>query len=99
MLAKYFRSVGGFPIKLRILRSAKASAEYTGVLTVASDLELRFGKINLSRCEPLLLCALEREKNNLLARVEGRRIAGLDGGEDEELLLKINEYIRKGEKI
>ena len=62
-------------------------------------LELRFGKINISRCEPLLLCALEREKNILLARVEGRRIAGLDGGEDEELLLKINEYIRKGEKI
>ena len=75
------------------------SAEYTGVLTVASDLELRFGKINLSRCEPLLLCALEREKNILLARVEGRRRAGLDGGEDGDLLSQINEYILKGEKI
>ena len=74
------------------------SAEYTGVITEADALELCFGKINLFRGEPLLLRALEREKNILFSRVEGRRKAGLDGGEDGELLRKINEYTDKGEK-
>lgn len=68
-------------------------ASYTGIETEANALELRFGKINLSNGEPLLLCALEKEKGVLAVRVNGRSKAGLDGGGDGELLRAINEYI------
>ena len=67
-------------------------AEYTEKRTDYNALELRFGKINLSRREPLLLCALSRESEILSARIEGRRSAGLDGGEDEALLEMIKKY-------
>lgn len=66
--------------------------EYTEKRTDYNALELRFGKINLSRREPLLLCALSRESEILSARIEGRKSAGLDGGEDEALFKMIKKY-------
>jgi tRNA A22 N-methylase len=68
-------------------------AKYTGNITDANKLELRFGKINLQRCEEILLCAMQREKEILGARLGGREKAGLDGGEDAELLAMIDEYL------
>ena len=68
-------------------------AKYTGKVSNASKLELRFGKINLQRREPILLDALKRETEILGARIAGKQIAGLDGGEDSELLAMIEDYL------
>ena len=68
-------------------------AKYTGVVSNADKLELRFGKINLQRREGILLDALKRECKILGARLEGRKTAGLSGGEDAELLKMIEDYL------
>ena len=68
-------------------------AEYTGNITDANKLELRFGKINLQRREEILLRAMQREKEILEARLRGKEKAGLDGGDDAELLVMIEEYL------
>ena len=68
-------------------------AEYTGNITDADKLELRFGKINLQKREDILICAMQREREILAARLRGREKAGLDGGEDAELLAMIEEYL------
>lgn len=67
-------------------------ARYTEKNTNANALELRFGKINISRREPLLCDALKRESDILEARVKGKSIAGLDAGEDGELLEMIRNF-------
>ena len=70
-------------------------AEYTDdKISDADILELRFGKINLERREAILLDALKREKEILLARLAGKKMAGLSGGEDAELLCLIEKYER-----
>ena len=70
-------------------------AEYTDdKISDADILELRFGKINLERREAILLDALKREKEILLARLAGKKMAGLCGGEDAELLCLIEKYER-----
>ena len=68
-------------------------AEYSGVISDANILELRFGKINLLRREGVLLDALERERKILAKRLAGKQKAGLAGGEDAELLAAIEKYI------
>ena len=68
-------------------------AEYTGNITDADKLELRFGKINLQKRADILICAMQREREILAARLRGREKAGLDGGEDAELLAMIEEYL------
>lgn len=68
-------------------------AEYSGVISDANILELRFGKINLLRRESVLLDALERERKILAKRLAGKQKAGLDGGEDAELLAAIEKYL------
>lgn len=68
-------------------------AEYSGVISDANILELRFGKINLLRRESVLLDALERERKILAKRLAGKQKAGLTGGEDAELLAAIEKYI------
>ena len=68
-------------------------AEYSGVISDANILELRFGKINLLRREGVLLDALERERKILAKRLAGKQKAGLTGGEDAELLAAIEKYI------
>ena len=73
-------------------------AEYTGEKYFADVLELSFGKINLMRREELLISALKNECDILTARIEGKRKASLDGGEDEILFNKITEYLSKGDK-
>ena len=67
-------------------------AEYTGNISSACAIEYLFGKINLIRKEPLLLLALEKEISVLSARIDGKRRAGLDGGDDAELLKAIEKY-------
>lgn len=67
-------------------------AEYTGINTCADALELFFGKINLSKKESLLLVALNKEISVLSARIDGKRRAGLEGGEDANLLAEIEKY-------
>ncbi len=69
-------------------------AQYVAKPDDADILELRFGKINLQRRESLLLKAIKREKEILSSRIEGRKKAGLDGGEDARLLAKIEEYLK-----
>ena len=64
-------------------------------ITKADKLELRFGKINLLKREPILLKALMREKEILGARLDGKKKAGLDGGEDAELLSLIENYLEE----
>ncbi len=73
-------------------------AEYSGERCSADILELHFGRINLERREKLLLCDLKKECDILNVRIEGKRKAALDGGEDEILLKKITEYLDKGDK-
>lgn len=68
-------------------------AEYTGKITSATRLELFFGKINLQRREPLLRKALQREREVLCARLDGKKTAGVDGGEDAMLLKEIDKMI------
>ena len=68
-------------------------AKYTGRITDLSSLELHFGKINLQRRERILLDALQREREILGARLEGKKKAGIDGGEDASLLKVIDEYL------
>ena len=69
--------------------------EYTDDNVSDADiLELRFGKINLERREAILLDALKREKEILLARLEGKKTAGICGGDDAELLCLIEKYER-----
>ena len=68
-------------------------AEYSGVISDANILELRFGKINLLRREGVLLDALERERKILAKRLAGKQKAGLTGGEDAELLAAIEKYL------
>ena len=68
-------------------------AEYSGVISDANILELRFGKINLLRREGVLLDALERERKILAKRLAGKQKAGLTGGEDAELLKMIEKYL------
>ena len=68
-------------------------AEYSGVISDANILELRFGKINLLRRDSVLLDALERERKILAKRLAGKQKAGLTGGEDAELLAAIEKYI------
>ena len=68
-------------------------AKYTSSVYSLSKLELRFGKFNLQRRERVLLDALRREKDILGARLEGKRMAGVDGGDDAELLAMIDEYL------
>ena len=68
-------------------------AKYTGRITDLSSLELHFGKINLQRRERILLYALQREREILGARLEGKKKAGIDGGEDAYLLKVIDEYL------
>ena len=68
-------------------------AKYTLSAYSLSKLELRFGKFNLQRRERVLLDALRREKDILGARLEGKRMAGVDGGDDAELLAMIDEYL------
>ena len=68
-------------------------AEYSGVISDANILELRFGKINLLRRDSVLLDALERERKILAKRLAGKQKAGLMGGEDAELLAAIEKYI------
>ena len=68
-------------------------AEYSGVISDANILELRFGKINLLRRESVLLDALERERKILAKRLTGKQKAGLDGGDDAVLLAEIEKYI------
>ena len=68
-------------------------AVYSGNFAEADKLELRFGKINLSKREPILIKALIREKEILCARLDGKKKAGLDGGEDAELLEMIENYL------
>ena len=68
-------------------------AKYTGRITDLSSLELHFGKINLQRRERILLDALQREREILGARLEGKKKAGIDGGEDASLLTVIDEYL------
>ena len=70
-------------------------AKYTGVINSFNKLELRFGKINLFKCEDILIDALMREKNILGARIKGKQIAGLEGGEDAELLAMIEDYLKQ----
>ena len=68
-------------------------AVYSGNFAEADKLEMRFGKINLSKREPILIKALKREKAILFARLEGKKKAGIDGGEDAELLEMIENYL------
>ena len=68
-------------------------AKYNGDIDKSNKLELRFGKINLQRREPILIQALKREKEILFARLEGKKKAGIDGGEDAELLEMIENYL------
>ena len=68
-------------------------AEYNGNIDKSNKLELRFGKINLQRRDPILIQALKREKEILFARLEGKKKAGIDGGEDAELLVMIENYL------
>ena len=68
-------------------------AEYSGVISDANILELRFGKINLLRRESVLLDALERERKILAKRLAGKQKAGLDGGDDAVLLKMIEKYL------
>lgn len=68
-------------------------AEYTGEIYCAEALELFFGKINLLRRDNLLLLSLMREREILGARIEGKRSAGIEDGEDFALLEKIEEYL------
>ena len=70
-------------------------AEYTSKKTFADELELLFGRINLSKKEPLLLLALQKEVSVLAARLEGKQKAGLNGGEDAKLLELIEKYKEK----
>ena len=70
-------------------------AEYSGVISDANILELRFGKINLLRRESVLLEALERERKILAKRLAGKQKAGLAGGEDAELLAMIEKYLEE----
>jgi len=69
-------------------------ARYTGEISNADKLELRFGKFNLQRREDILLDAMKREKEILSSRLEGKKKAGLCGGEDAELLLMIEDYLK-----
>ncbi len=71
------------------------AAEYTGNKIHATPLELLFGKINLVRADKLLLDALNKELSVLRVRIEGKKKAGLSGGEDAELLEAIEEYKEK----
>ena len=70
-------------------------AEYTNKKTLADKLELLFGKINLERADDLVFSALDKEKNVLLARLDGKRKAGLEGGEDAEVLALLEKYKEK----
>lgn len=73
-------------------------AEYTGRATAADMLELFFGRINLLRGGDLLARTLEREREILRARLEGKRKAGLDGKEDALLFDMIEKYTN-GENV
>ena len=70
-------------------------AEYTGAKTSVDTLELFFGKINLERADELLVSVLDREQSILGARLEGKRKAGLEGGEDAELFEAVEKYKEK----
>ena len=56
---------------------------------------LFFGKKNLERGDDLLVSALDRELSISSARLEGKRKAGLCGGEDAELFDLIEKYKEK----
>lgn len=70
-------------------------AKYTGIVSEADKLELRFGKINLNERKNILIRAMNREKQILGARLEGKRKAGLDGGEDLEIFNMIDTYLKQ----
>ncbi len=68
-------------------------AKYTGTVSSFDKFELQFGKLNLKRREDILFVALERERQILSARIAGKNKAGVDGGEDAELMDMIDKYI------
>jgi tRNA (adenine22-N1)-methyltransferase len=70
-------------------------AKYKGIVSEADKLELRFGKINLNERKNILIRAMNREKQILGARLEGKRKAGLDGGEDLEIFNMIDTYLKQ----
>lgn len=70
-------------------------AKYTGIVSEADKLQLRFGKINLNERKNILIRAMNREKQILGARLEGKRKAGLDGGEDLEIFNMIDTYLKQ----
>jgi tRNA A22 N-methylase len=70
-------------------------AKYTGIVSEADKLELRFGKINLNERKNILIRAMNREKQILGVRLEGKRKAGLDGGEDLEIFNMIDTYLKQ----
>ena len=70
-------------------------AKYTGIVSEADKLELRFGKINLNERKNILIRAMNREKQILGARLDGKRKAGLDGGEDLEIFNMIDTYLKQ----
>ena len=69
-------------------------AKYSGVREELSRLELYFGRRNLELRSDTLLAALAREGEILRARLAGKQRAGLDGGEDAELLADIENYMK-----
>ena len=99
ILREYLLSNGFEIIDEAIVEDSKiyqiTVAVYSGNFVEADKLELRFGKINLSKREPILIKALMREKEILSARLDGKKKAGLDGGEDAELLCLIENYLKE----
>ena len=97
ILREYLYKSGFETIDEAIIEDSKiyqiTVAKYTGKITKADRLELRFGKINLEKREDVLIDALMREKEILGARLAGKQKAGIDGGEDAELFDMIEKYL------
>ena len=66
-------------------------AEYSGVVETYNELELLFGKINLSRREGLLFELASQWERILLDRADGKRRAGVDASEEEKILKMIGD--------
>ncbi len=72
-------------------------AEYTGEHTEMSVLELMIGKINLARKCELLYELLEHTRSVYQKRIDGKKLAGADLGEEENIILAIEKILHPEE--
>jgi len=72
-------------------------AEYTGVNSEATPLELLVGRLNTKRGGELLTMLLRNTRRVYCARVEGKAQAGADASAEQAMINEIDDILRGGD--